>query len=100
MRGTRGSGNLNLALAFTSSEANRVTLANSRRKQVSHRECNQDNIEASNISNYYYFPHDTKQHYTRAFENTRKEALEHLDLSPTLAARTYHVKDSLRKSVL
>ena len=62
---------------------------------------NQDNIEASNISNYYYFPHVSKQDYDRAFENARKEALEHPDLSPTLAARIYHVReDSLRKSVL
>jgi hypothetical protein len=59
------------------------------------------NIESANISNYYYFPHVTKQDYDRAFENTRKEALEHPDLSPTSAARIYHVKeDSLRKSVL
>jgi hypothetical protein len=45
------------------------------------------NIEASNISNYYYFPHVTKQDYDRAFKNTYKEAFEHPDLSPTLAAR-------------
>jgi hypothetical protein len=45
------------------------------------------NIESSNISNYYYFPQVTKQDYNRAFKNTRKEALGHPDLPPTLAAR-------------
>ena len=59
------------------------------------------NIESSNMSNYYYFPHVTKQDYDRAFENARKEALGQPDLSPTSAARIYHVKeDSLRKLVL
>jgi hypothetical protein len=60
-----------------------------------------DIMEASNVSNYYYFPHVTKQDYDRAFNSARNEALKDPDLSTTSAARIYHVKeDSLRKSVL
>ena len=52
-------------------------------------------------SNYYYFPHVTKEDYDRAFNNARKWALENPEERPRAAARIYHVKeDSLRKSVL
>ncbi len=58
-------------------------------------------MEASNASNYYYFPHVTKQDYDHAFNTVYNEALEHLDLSSTSATRIYHIKeDSLRKAVL
>jgi hypothetical protein len=51
-------------------------------------------------SNYYYFPHITKQDYDRAFENARQWALKNREESPRTAAKTYHVKEeALRKSV-
>ena len=53
------------------------------------------------LSNYYYFPHITKENYNRTFNNARKWALENLEERPQDAARIYHVKeDSLQKLVL
>jgi hypothetical protein len=57
-------------------------------------------MEASNSSNYFHFPHVTKQDYDRAFNNARNDALKDPELTPTSAARIYHVKEeALRKSV-
>jgi hypothetical protein len=53
------------------------------------------------FSDYYYFPHVTKQDYNRAFNTARLEVLETPELLPAAASKKYHVKeDSLRKSVL
>jgi hypothetical protein len=57
-------------------------------------------IEASNSSNYFHFPHVTKQDYNRAFNNAHNNALKDPKLTPTSAARIYHVKEeALHKSV-
>jgi hypothetical protein len=51
-------------------------------------------------SNYYYFPHVSKQDYDRAFNDARLWALENPTESPRTAARIHHVKEeALRKSV-
>jgi hypothetical protein len=51
-------------------------------------------------SDYYYFPHVTKQDYDQAFNAARLWALDHPEEASTTAARIYHVKElALRKSV-
>jgi hypothetical protein len=58
-------------------------------------------MDTTNPSNYYHFPHVTKQDYDRAFNTARLEVLKEPELLPAAAAKIYHVKeDSLRKSVL
>jgi len=53
------------------------------------------------LSNYYYFLYVTKQDYDHAFNIAHLEVLKDLDLSPTLAARIYYVKeDYLWKLIL
>ena len=53
------------------------------------------------FSDYYYFPHVTKQDYNRAFNIARLEVLKTPELLLAAASKKYHVKeDSLRKSVL
>jgi hypothetical protein len=55
----------------------------------------------ASLSNYYYFPHVSKEQYNRAFNRAREWALENPKQQLTAAARIYHVKeDSLHKSVL
>jgi hypothetical protein len=57
-------------------------------------------IKASNLSNYFYFPHVTKQDYDHAFNNICNNALKDPKLTPILAARIYYVKEeALRKLV-
>jgi len=49
-------------------------------------------MEASNSSNYFYFPHVTKQDYNRAFNNVYNNALKDPELTSILAAKIYYIK--------
>jgi len=53
------------------------------------------------FSDYYYFPHITKQDYNCAFNTAPLEVLGTPELLFAIAFKKYHVKeDSLRKLVL
>jgi len=59
------------------------------------------NINTIDFSDYYYFPHITKQDYNRAFNIARLEVLKTPELLLAATSKKYHVKeDSLRKLVL
>ena len=52
------------------------------------------------FSDYYYFPHVTKQDYNRAFNTARLKVLQTPELLPAIASKKYHVKEnSLRQLV-
>ena len=50
-------------------------------------------IKASNSSNYFHFPHVTKQDYNYAFNNAYNNALKDPKLTPILAAKIYYIKE-------
>ena len=53
------------------------------------------------FSDYYYFPHITKQDYNCAFNTARLDVLKTPELLPATASKKYYVKEnSLRKLVL
>jgi len=59
------------------------------------------NINTIDFSDYYYFPHVTKQDYNRAFNTARLDVLKTPELLPATASKKYYVKEnSLRKLVL
>jgi hypothetical protein len=50
---------------------------------------------------YYYYPHETKPDYNRAFNTACLWAIENPTETSALSARIYHVKEeALRKAIL
>jgi len=60
----------------------------------------QNTINTIDFSNYYYFPHVTKQDYNRAFNIARLKVLQTPELLLAIASKKYHVKEnSLRQLI-
>jgi hypothetical protein len=47
-----------------------------------------------NPSNYYYFPHVSKQDCNHAFNTARQEVLKDPELLPAVAASAYYIKET------